>query len=229
MDDSALAWLPRFLTHLSVERRLSAHTDTNYQRDLQRFVAFCDKNSIANWSRVDSQHVRMFAAAEHRRGAAPRSIQRRLSALRSFFKFLRMAGRLSHNPADDLQAPRGVTALPRCLSLDDVDALLAAPDVATPRGLRDRALIEVLYATGLRVSELVGLRVQDVQTEQGFVQCMGKGRKERIVPLGDAGLLRLEVKDAPRSTGSVRPGRGWRTRPPSSGLGDPGGAAAAAR
>jgi integrase/recombinase XerD len=163
-----------FLRHLEVERRVSPHTLEAYRRDLERLAAF-----------LASRERDAFVRASMAEGRSPASTARLVACTRSFFKFLRLAGRLSHNPADDLQAPRGVTALPRCLSLDDVDALLAAPDVATPLGLRDRALIEVLYATGLRVSELVGLRVQDVQTERGWVQCMGKGRKERIVPLGD--------------------------------------------
>jgi integrase/recombinase XerD len=96
-----------------------------------------------------------------------------------------VSGRLDQNPADDLHAPRALLSLPRFLSVDEVDALLAAPDVSIPRGLRDRALIEVLYATGLRVSELVGLRMSDVRLDEGYVQCMGKGSKQRIVPLGD--------------------------------------------
>jgi integrase/recombinase XerD len=173
-----------FLRHLEVERRVSPHTLEAYRRDLERLAAFLAsrERAAADGGRGD---LDAFVRASMAEGRSPASTARLVACTRSFFKFLRLAGRLSHNPADDLQAPRGVTALPRCLSLDDVDALLAAPDVATPLGLRDRALIEVLYATGLRVSELVGLRVQDVQTERGWVQCMGKGRKERIVPLGD--------------------------------------------
>ena len=102
---------------------------------------------------------------------------------------MRLIGGVAANPAEDLQAPRALASLPRFLSMDDVDALLAAPEISTPRGLRDRALIEVLYATGLRVSELVGLRVTDVRADQGYVQCLGKGRKQRIVPLGETAAV----------------------------------------
>jgi integrase/recombinase XerD len=118
-------------------------------------------------------------------GLAPSSVARLVAATRGLFRFLRVAGLVAVNPADDLQAPRAFAGLPSCLSMDEIDALLAAPDVSTTRGLRDRALIEVLYATGLRVSELVGLRLTDVRLDQGYVQCLGKGHKERIVPLGD--------------------------------------------
>jgi integrase/recombinase XerD len=102
------------------------------------------------------------------------------------------------NPAEDLRAPRTFAALPRFLSLEDVDALLAAPDVTTPRGLRDRALVEVLYATGLRVSELVNLRMTDVHLDRGYLQCTGKGSKQRLVPLGDEAVswVRRYLSDA---------------------------------
>ena len=121
-------------------------------------------------------------------GQAPSSAARRVAAVRSFYRFLRVSGQLGHDPSEDLQAPRPVASLPRFLSLDEVDAILNAPDVATPRGLRDRALIEVLYATGLRVSELVGLRLTDVRLDQQYLQCFGKGSKQRIVPLGDEAI-----------------------------------------
>src|SRR5262245_38534591 len=105
MDESSLAWLPEFLEHLSVERRMSPHTDSNYRRDLKRFIAHCDKNGICDWQHVDSQHVRSFAAAEHRLGASPRTIQRRLSALRSFYNYLLRENVAKSNPAIGVQAP----------------------------------------------------------------------------------------------------------------------------
>jgi integrase/recombinase XerD len=117
-------------------------------------------------------------------GLSPTSTARLVAGVRGFYKHLRRIGRVAENPADDLQAPRTLAGLPRFLSLDEVDVLLHAPDVATPRGLRDRALLEVLYATGLRVSELVGLRTSDVRLDEEYVQCMGKGSKQRVVPLG---------------------------------------------
>ena len=183
MDDSALAWLPRYLTHLSVERRLSAHTDTNYKRDLQRFVAFCDKSGIADWTRVDSQHVRMFAAAEHRRGAAPRSIQRRLSAVRSFFKFLVDRRTLSVNPAIGVQAPKASKRLPETIDADLMARLLEFR-ADTDLSVRDKAIMELFYSSGLRLAELVGLNTADIHLSDRTVRVLGKGKKERVVPVG---------------------------------------------
>ena len=183
MDDSALAWLPRYLSHLTVERRLSAHTDTNYKRDLQRFVAFCDKSAIPDWSRVDSQHVRMFAAAEHRRGAAPRSIQRRLSAVRSFFKFLVERRALDANPAVGVQAPKASKRLPETIDADLMARLLEFR-ADTDLSVRDKAIMELFYSSGLRLAELVSLNTGDIDLSDRTVRVLGKGKKERVVPVG---------------------------------------------
>lgn len=183
MDDSALAWLPRFLTHLSVERRLSAHTDKNYKRDLQQFIAFCDKNAMASWARIDSQHVRMFAAAEHRRGASPRSIQRRLSAVRSFFKYLVDQRTLGANPAVGVQAPKASRRLPETLDADLMARLLEFR-ADTSLSMRDKAIMELFYSSGLRLAELVGLDIEHLHLKDRTVRVLGKGRKERVVPVG---------------------------------------------
>jgi integrase/recombinase XerD len=118
-------------------------------------------------------------------GRSPRSVARAIACYRGFYRFLVIDGRLETNPADDLRPPRAWTALPRYLSVEEVDRLIAQPDVAIPRGLRDRALIELLYATGMRVSEMVGLRLTDVNLEASYLTCTGKGDKQRIVPIGD--------------------------------------------
>jgi integrase/recombinase XerC len=183
MDDPALAWLPRFLAHLSVERRLSPHTDTNYKRDLQRFIAFCDKNAVTDWPRVDSQHVRMFAAAEHRRGASPRSIQRRLSAVRSFFNFLIRLRALSANPAVGVQAPKGRKRLPETIDADLMARLLEFR-TDTQLSVRDKAIMELFYSSGLRLAELVGLNMDSIEWKDRTVRVRGKGAKERVVPVG---------------------------------------------
>jgi integrase/recombinase XerD len=174
-----------YLRHLEVERRLSPNTLDAYRRDLARVAEFAAGRGrqVVDLSRPDLEAlVRESMAA----GRSPASTARLVAATRSFYKYLRLTGTVLQNPADDLQAPRTIAALPRFLSLGDVDTLIAAPDVTTPRGVRDRALIEVLYATGLRVSELVNLRVTDVRAAQGYVQCQGKGSKQRIVPLGES-------------------------------------------
>jgi integrase/recombinase XerD len=119
-------------------------------------------------------------------GLAPRSVARAVASVRGFYRFLVLDGRLENSPADDLRPPRAWPALPKFLSLEQVDRLLTAPDVAMPRGLRDRAMIEVLYATGLRVSELIALRAADFHLDAEYLTCLGKGNKERIVPIGEA-------------------------------------------
>jgi integrase/recombinase XerD len=187
----------RYLRHLEVERRVAANTLEAYRRDLSRLAAFAAgrRRAVESLGRADLEALVRDAMASN---LSPTSTARLVAAVRGFYRFLRLSGRVDENPADDLHAPRALAALPEFLSLEDVDSLLAAPDTTTPRGLRDRTLIEVLYATGLRVSELVGLRVSDVRLEQGYVQCQGKGGKERIVPLGEeaAAWLRRYLTDA---------------------------------
>lgn len=183
MDESALAWLPRFFSHLSIERRMSPHTDSNYRRDLQRFVAHCDKNGIADWSRVDGQHVRTFAASEFRQGSSPRSIQRRLSAIRSFYNFLLREGVVKLNPAIGVSAPKPKKRLPSTIDVDQMARLLSFR-TDEEIGVRDKAIMELFYSSGLRLSELVGLDVLDIDLADRTVRVLGKGSKARVVPVG---------------------------------------------
>ena len=173
-----------YLDHLRVERRLARHTLESYARDLSALAAYADATGRPI-ERLDRAALEEFVRRQMTRGLAPRSVARAVAAVRGFYRFLVMDRRLDRNPADDLQPPRAWPALPKFLSLDEVDRLIAQPDVATPRGLRDRAMIELLYATGLRVSELVGVRAIDLHAEEHYLTCVGKGSKERIVPLGD--------------------------------------------
>jgi len=184
-----------YLRHLEVERRMAANTLLAYERDLRRLAAWAGERPLETLERPD---LEAFVRETMAGGLSPTSTARIVAALRGFYRFLRLTGRVAANPTDDLPAPRQFSALPKFLSLDEVEALLAAPDVGTARGLRDRALIEVLYATGLRVSELVSLRVTDLHLEKGYVQCTGKGSKQRVVPLGDvaAGWVRRFVAEA---------------------------------
>jgi integrase/recombinase XerD len=177
-----------YLRHLEVERRVSPHTLAAYGRDLARLAGFAaaHQQSVARLSRQD---LEAFVRDAMTSGLGATSTARLVAATRGFFRFLRLVGTIEKNPADDLHAPRALQSLPRFLSLDDIDALLAATSDPTPRGLRDRALVEVLYATGLRVSELCHLRLTDLRSDQGYLQCLGKGGKQRIVPLGDAAAL----------------------------------------
>ena len=173
-----------YLDHLRVERRLARHTLESYARDLSALAAYADATGRPI-ERLDRAALEEFVRRQMTRGLAPRSVARAVAAVRGFYRFLVMDRRLDRNPADDLQPPRAWPALPKFLSLDEVDRLIAQPAVATPRGLRDRAMIELLYATGLRVSELVGVRAIDLHAEEHYLTCVGKGSKERIVPLGD--------------------------------------------
>jgi integrase/recombinase XerD len=187
-DDRKASPVQAYLRHLEVERRVAPNTLEAYERDLRRLAAYADglARPLDQLDRADLEACIRDVMAS---GLAPSSTARFVAAVRGFYRFLRLVGDVAENPAGDLESPRSVHALPRFLSLEQVDALLAQPDVDTPRGVRDRALIEVLYATGLRVSELVGLRVTDVHLDEGYVQCVGKGGKERLVPLGDAAVM----------------------------------------
>ncbi|MCC7180609.1 MAG: site-specific tyrosine recombinase XerD [Acidobacteria bacterium] len=185
MDD---ARVDAFLAHLGVERRLSAHTVEAYGHDLQLLGAFAAGRGrpLPALGRAD---VEAFVRQLMAEGRAPRSVARVVATVRAFYRYLVVSGHLAASPAADVQAPRTIRVLPKFLTGDEVEALLQAPDVTTPRGLRDRAMIELLYATGLRVSELVNLKPADVNLAEGFLTTMGKGRKERIVPIGDEAVL----------------------------------------
>lgn len=176
--------LDAYLTHLTVERRLAANSVEGYARDLNGLAEFAAKRGtdVDALTRADLESVVRDLMAE---GRSPRSVARAVACYRGFFRFLVIDGRLRASPADDLRPPRAWKVLPRYLSVDEVDRLLEQPVVSTPRGLRDRALIELLYATGMRVSELLSLRPADVNLEASYLTCTGKGSKQRIVPIGD--------------------------------------------
>lgn len=173
-----------YLTHLGVERRLANHTLESYSRDLLRLGEFA-AGLETPLQRLDRRDLENFVAGLMNEGLSPRSVARMVAAVRGFYRFLVLTQHVSTNPADDLEAPRAWPALPNLLGIEEVELLIRQPDVLTPRGLRDRALIEVLYATGLRVSELIHLRASDLNLESGYLSCTGKGNKQRIVPIGD--------------------------------------------
>ena len=186
-----------YLDHLRVERRLAAHTLESYARDLTALGEFA-AGKERRIEALDRHALEAFVRQQMNRGLSPRSVARRVAAVRGFYKFLVVEKRLERNPADDLTPPRAWPALPKFLSLDDVDALIAQPDVSTARGLRDRAMIELLYATGLRVSELVSVHAGDLHVGEQYLTCVGKGSKERIVPIGEqaADWVARYVRDA---------------------------------
>jgi integrase/recombinase XerD len=173
-----------FLDHLRVERRLSAHTVESYARDLTALARYA-AGAGRPLETLDRQALEAFVREQMASGLSPRSVARSVAAVRGFYRFLVLDRRLDESPADDLMPPRAWPALPTFLSIDEVDALIAQPDVSTPLGLRDRAMIELLYATGMRVSELVGVRSADLHLSEHYVTCIGKGNKERLIPIGE--------------------------------------------
>jgi integrase/recombinase XerD len=185
-----------YITYLRDVRRMAANTVESYARDLASLGAFADKKGVAVES-LQRQDLEAYVRQLMSSGLAPRSVARTVACVRGFYKFLAVEEKRDRSPADDLRPPRAWAALPKFLSLEEVDRLLAQPDAATPRGLRDKALIEVLYATGLRVSELVALRAGDLNLDEGYLTCIGKGDKQRMVPLGHeaADWVRRYIKD----------------------------------
>ncbi len=172
-----------FLEYLAVEKGLARNTRLSYSRDLGRFLSFL-KSKRCRWPALTEEVLTGFVRSESRSGLSARSLARRISALRSFSRFLVLSGILKKDPSSGLRSPSTWRALPKYLTVREVEDLLGAPDPAKPDGLRDRAMIEILYGAGLRVSELVSLKPADLNLDDGFIVCRGKGGKERIVPLG---------------------------------------------
>ena len=180
--------IQQFLDHLRVERELTPATVEAYGRDLAGFAQFAVGRKTSRVDGVRAIDVLDFLVHLNERKLAARSQARRLVALRQLFRFLKNERLIAVDPTEDIDLPRFGRKLPDYLTVDEVDRLLVAPDRRTPRGLRDAAMIEVLYASGLRVSELVKLRLRDLNFDAGYLMATGKGRKERLVPVGEAAL-----------------------------------------
>ena len=178
--DSALT---AFLDYLHYERRLSARTLSGYRHDLEEFLDWLRNHGSIAWADVDSQHVRNYAAARHRQGLAPKSLQRHLSAIRAWYRFLLREGRVETNPAEGVRAPKVTRRLPHTLDADQAGHLMELAGDA-PLDHRDRAIMELFYSSGLRLAELVALDVADMRSSDGLLQVLGKGRKVRRVPVG---------------------------------------------
>ena len=200
-----------FLSHLAVERRTSAHTLDAYRRDLSSLNAWAKAQS-RDVLALSGEELRQFVASEHRRGLSPKSLQRRLSACRSFYRWLLKLGRIAASPAEAIRAPKAPRKLPQVL---DVDEAVQLVEVATdaPLGLRDRALLELFYSSGLRLSEVCALRWSDLDFAQGLVSVFGKGGKQRVVPVGSHARNALQewrAESGGEPAGFVFPGRGGR-------------------
>jgi site-specific recombinase XerD len=181
--------LKRFLNYLAVEKGLSRNTLESYERDLRKYFTFMEKKDPDG---IRPQDVLDFLSRLSKEGMAVPSSARCLSAIRGFHKFLLTDNLATADPTENVDSPHGWTRLPKTLNSSEVETLLGQPDLSTTLGIRDKAMLEVIYAAGLRVSELVGLRLQDVNLERGFVVVLGKGSKERAVPLGEVASARLK-------------------------------------
>jgi integrase/recombinase XerC len=185
-----------FLLRLTQERNLSPHTRLGYQRDLAALATWCDQQSLHDWSQLDHGHVRAFAARSHAGGLSPASVQRRLSAVRSFYRFLQREGLAAHNPAMDVRAPKRPRRLPRTLDADQMARVLEPPPGQKAGHdallLRDLAIMELLYSSGLRLAELVALNLGALDLADRTVRVTGKGRKTRIVPVGSKAVVALK-------------------------------------
>jgi len=190
MRPAALECLQRFQTKLRIERRLSPHTLKNYQRDLDNLCRFCDQQGIDDWATIDQQHVRQYISQRHRQGLSGKSLQRELSAFRTFFRFLITEGLIKYNPATEVQAPRSRRKLPDTLDVDKVKRLVEIKG-DDPLTVRDRAILELFYSSGLRLSELLSLDLMDIDQQEGLVQVTGKGNKTRRIPIGRHALTAM--------------------------------------
>jgi len=176
-------WIDRFIWHLTHERRLSDETAAAYSRDLLSLLNYCERHGIGSWIALDNARIRSYAAAQHGRGLAPRSIQRRLSAIRTFYDYLQREGLCTRNPALDVRAPKSKKRLPETLDADQMGRLLefrATDDLSA----RDKAIMELFYSSGLRLTELVDLDMPALDLDDRTVRVVGKGNRTRILPIG---------------------------------------------
>lgn len=173
-----------FLDYLSVERGLSANTIVSYRRDLNFYIDFLEAKKIDTLSETTKNDVVDFMSSQRGKGISGNSVSRRLTAIKVFYRFLSREKMFKTDPADQIESPKLWKKIPETLSVKEVEVLLNQPDTCSRRGIRDKAILETLYATGMRVSEAVNLKTDNVNLDVGFARCIGKGNKERIIPLG---------------------------------------------
>jgi integrase/recombinase XerD len=195
-----------FLSYLRVEKGLSQNTILAYGRDLKRFDEFLTVRKKNKIGAVDREDIVDFLSSLYKQKLDSRSVSRYLVSLRSFFKYALMEELVRLDPTENLESPKIRQSLPTYIRKDDVDRLMEAPNIATPVGLRDKAMLEVLYSTGLRVSELLNLRISDLDLRSGYVRCIGKGDKERLVPIGRKAIAAVEAYLTGARPKFVRPG-----------------------
>lgn len=177
--------LAEYIIYLKIERGLSANTVTSYKRDIEKYLTFLTEKKITQLDEVSRFEILDFLQTLRQSGAADNSIIRMVSSLRKFHQYLKRESIVSDDPMQLIDTPKKASTLPKAISPQAVEQLLEAPDTTTPLGVRDRTILELMYATGLRISELVNLKLSDMHLTMGFIQTMGKGEKERIIPLGE--------------------------------------------
>ncbi|WP_342512317.1 site-specific tyrosine recombinase XerD [Sporosarcina sp. FSL K6-1522] len=180
--------LDDYMHFLKVERQLSDNTITSYRRDLQEYIVYLEKSGYASIDSIDRAVILNHLQCLKDSGKSSRTVSRHISSIRSFHQFLLREKVTNQDPTVHLELPKLEQKLPRVLSVDEVDTLITTPDSSKPQGVRDQALLEILYGTGMRVSELIGLNLEDIHVSMGFVRVFGKGGKERIIPLGGGAI-----------------------------------------
>ncbi len=192
MQTEAVELLEGFFSQLKYEKRASIHTLKNYQRDLKKLSHFCDKNTIHHWQNIQQSDIRSHIASRHRQGLSPSSLQRELSAIRSFFKFLQKQQVITSNPVQHIQAPKGEKKLPKTLDVDQITGFLEA-GANSMLEIRDLAIFELFYSSGLRLSELTALNLESIDlNDKTLLVSQGKGRKSRILPIGSKAISALK-------------------------------------
>jgi integrase/recombinase XerD len=188
-----LTWIDEFLAYLSCERGLARNTIESYGRDLSQFEGFISHSYGVNLEDVNEDMILSYVKAMRDQGKANSSISRAISSIRGFYDFTRHEGLMEDDPAANVSSPKQDKTLPRVLNTEEVTTLLGAPITHSPPGIRDKAMLETMYATGMRVSELVSLDLGDIDTHIGYAKCIGKGSKERIIPIGSVACLWIET------------------------------------
>jgi len=191
VDLPATEWIQRFVDHLRYERRLSTNSIKAYQRDLQLFAVYLQKNNPTTWPAVNSHLVRSFVGQRHRQGIGGKSLQRNLSSLRTFFDYLVREQQIGHNPARDISAPRSARKLPRAVDVDQLEQLFNSSKTDA-LALRDLAMMELMYSSGLRLAELVSTDTDSIDPADSTVRILGKGAKTRVVPIGQKALKAID-------------------------------------
>jgi integrase/recombinase XerD len=184
--------LKDFIYYLAVEKGLAKNTLESYERDLKGFLSYLQKEAVGGVEEIKRSHILGYMAHLRSKGLAASTVSRSLASIRSFFHFLLKERYVQENPANDMESPKQEKKLPKVISMSEIDFLLKQPDETKTSGIRDKAMLELLYATGIRVTELIDLCINDVNTESGYIRCLGKGSKERIVPIGTLAIQKVK-------------------------------------